>query len=172
MGRLGNPMAVATVASSLSPNERRAIGIGALALIALGAYAGYRAYRKMLKGNNDEAEKGIKETIDKIAVDKSKTTIDSATAMNWAQQLFDAMNQRGTDNRTVFRIIGGIKNKHDFALVFKAFGAKHYGRWGESFLKNDLFSTPLDLFGWLKKEMSSSELEQLRITFDRIGVVF
>lgn len=172
MGKLGNPMAIAAVANSITPTQKKIIIIGGVAIAGILTYALIQNYRRFWKGNNMDSEKGIVETLDTIVIDNNKTTIDNATAMNLAQQLFDSMNRAGTDNTTVFRIIEGIKSKHDFYLIWKAFGVKYYGRYGESFIKNDLVASPLDLIGWLKKELGSNEQNRLRNTFNRLGIVF
>ncbi|MBL4669755.1 MAG: hypothetical protein JKY30_10900 [Flavobacteriales bacterium] len=92
--------------------------------------------------------------------DTNLATITDQVAINFAQQLLDAMNEKaplyGTDENTIKAVFLKLNNGHDFIKVFKAFGMKDYngnnsppeGIWSnlDSYEKRNLIY-------WLKKEL-------------------
>jgi len=172
MGKLGNPMAVAAMAGSLTPKERKILAIGALALLAIG---GIVIYRKIVLTKADKEQDAIKDALDNLSVNRNELTISEGEAMTYAQKLFDAMNRRGTDEDSIYTVLEGLKSKSDLIYVIKAFGAPMYGYTGESdswFSKKAGVAKPLDLAGWLKAELSGNSLKRVQSTFSRWGVTF
>lgn len=89
-------------------------------------------------------------------------TITDAQAINFANQLLDAMNVKepfyGTDEETIEKVFDQLKNADDFLKVYKAFDLKDYngnnspptGIWSnlDSYKKQDLVY-------WLKSELDN-----------------
>ena len=91
--------------------------------------------------------------------DPTKVTITDATANSYANQLFDAMKNSGTDENAIYSIFNKIQKKDDFLKVYNTFGKKSY----VGYFTGGSPSTPdkwlgnyddLDLVEWLKQELS------------------
>jgi hypothetical protein len=92
----------------------------------------------------------------------NNATITNAQAVNFAQQLLDAMNYMfpfyGTDEATIEAVFNKLQNSADFLKVYHAFGEKDYngnnspptGFWSnlDSYKKQNLVY-------WLKSELNS-----------------
>ncbi len=171
-GRLGNPLAVAAVASSLKPGEKKALLIGGIALVAV---AGYVIYRKIVLTKADTDKTEMEANLRYLTVKKKELTIDEGKAMLIAQQLFDAMNGVGTDAKTIHSVLEDVKTQADLLYVIRSFGVKQYGKFGEAsswIAKATGYSSPLNLSGWFKEELSGSDLERVRSVYKRLDVPF
>lgn len=94
----------------------------------------------------------------------NNATISNQQAINYAQQLLDAMNVKqplyGTDEETIEKVFDKLQTADDFIKVYNAFGTKDYnghnsppsGVWAylDSYEKRNLVY-------WLKSELSQSD---------------
>jgi len=172
MGGLGNPLAVAAVASSLTPAERKVLFVGSLVLVG---GLGYVAYKNIFKTKADEDEKEMEANLRYLKVKQKELTINSGKAMMMAQQLYDAMEGMGTDTGTIHSTLEDIKTQADLLYVIRSFGVKQYGSTGEAsswIAKASGYASPLNLSGWLKKELSGTDLDRVKSVYKRLDVPF
>lgn len=116
----------------------------------------------------------------KITVDSSKTTIDDNTASLIVRNLLQAMDQAGTDEATIISNLSGL-NKDDLLLIIKKFGIQPYFEDGldtrgpiAKALTIDFLQDvgDKDLIGWLKCELSGSDLQKVAKIFTDNGIPF
>ncbi len=98
---------------------------------------------------------------------KSKMTISSAEATNYAKQLHTAMASMGTDTDTIDNVISKLSNGDDWKAVINAFGMKEYGTWGSPMWGN---GEMIGLVDWFKKELSGSRLTKIMNTINSYGI--
>lgn len=97
----------------------------------------------------------------KITFDEKLSTITDSVANNYANQLFNAMRNSGTDENTIYSVLQKLQKKEDFLKVYNAFGKKSYGKFLDNGEPNLLNSTigffggydNIDLIEWLRKEV-------------------
>lgn len=84
--------------------------------------------KRLQKGiGNVFTDKSVKENpFVVIDYDKSKATISDAIANSYANQLYNAMKNYGTDNDAIYQILQKLQKKEDFLKVYNAFGTKSY----------------------------------------------
>lgn len=88
--------------------------------------------------------------------DPNLATISMAQAKNLAQQLLDAMDAWGTETDRIEWVFEYIKNKHDFLMVFNAFGLQEYTGSGlppSGWLRHLTYSQKRNLVYWLDAEL-------------------
>ena len=123
-------------------------------------------------GSTSEAEKMAAE-LDSLGYNLNALTITQNDAILISQQLLSAMDQFGTDEKTIIDLLSTL-NKDDLTLVIKTFGVKPYD--GQH-LPSDpiakyLYSTNLNLQGWLKAELGGKDLAQVKAIFDNNNISF
>ena len=130
---------------------------------------GFFAVKKMLKGkktNEDGTATAEAPTLNTMVVRKQDLSISASDAALFANTLYTAMNMPGTDEKTIYSTIDKINNKSDMLLVIKTFGMKRY--WlGERAL---FMGEPLNLIGWLRAELSDSEIAKIKPKFQQWGI--
>jgi len=84
----------------------------------------------------------------------------------FANTLYGAMLDIGTDEKVIYSTIDKINTKDDMLLVIKAFGMKQY-LWGAraAFLGQDY-----NLIGWLGFELNKKEIAIIKPKFDGWGL--
>ncbi|MCU4165719.1 hypothetical protein [Carboxylicivirga caseinilyticus] len=129
---------------------------------------GFFAIRKIIKGkkNTDGTSSRIAPSIKDTVIEKANLTISTSDAALFANTLYGAMLDFGTDEKTIFSTMDKINSKDDMLLVIKAFGMKQY-LWGgrAAFLGQDY-----NLIGWLRAELSESEISKIKPKFDSWGI--
>jgi hypothetical protein len=87
-------------------------------------------------------------------------TISDFDSKRIAEGLYVAMYEFGTDEAQIFSLLKGVA-KPDFAKIYNSFGQRYYmeytGTWSDASL-----GVNLDLWGWLKSELSAGDLELLK----------
>jgi hypothetical protein len=165
----------AIIASSLTPQERKAIGIGSAILLIGTAYLGYRIYRNIKRTKADDVSKEMTANLRNVKIQKNNVTLKSGEAELIAQQIFDAMNRRGTDFDTILRNLISLRTRDDLLYVIRAFGIKNYGITGEAdswLARKTGYATPLNMSGWLLKELDSNEIEKVKEIYRKFDVPF
>ena len=133
-----------------------AIGVGILLI--------RRAIKKKAKpdGTSSRVAPSIKDTV----IQKENLTISTSDAALFANTLYGAMLDFGTDEKTIYSIMDKINTRDDMLLVIKTFGMKQY-LWGTraAFLGQDY-----NLIGWLRFELDDKEIEKIKPKFDQWGI--
>lgn len=133
----------------------------------LGVGIGIYAVKKLLfKKNSDGTSSRVAPSIKDTVIDKQKLTISASDAALYANTLYGAMLDFGTDEETIFSTIEKIQSKDDMLLVIKTFGMKQY-LWGcrAAFLGQDY-----NLIGWLRFELGDKEIAKIKPKFDSWGI--
>lgn len=133
----------------------------------LGIGIGIYAVKKLLfKRNPDGTSSKEAPSIKDTVIYKENLTISASDAALYANTLYGAMLDYGTDENTIHSTIEKIQTKDDMLLVIKAFGMKQY-LWGTraSYLGQDY-----NLIGWLRAELGDSDIEKLKPKFDSWGI--
>jgi hypothetical protein len=120
----------------------------------------------------NEGEKMAAE-LENLGYNMNNLTITQGDAILISQQLLSAMNQFGTDEKTIIGSLSKL-NKDDLTLVIKTFGVKSYD--GQHLpsdpLAKYLYSSDLNLQGWLKAELGGKDLEQVKAIFYKNNIPF
>lgn len=97
----------------------------------------------------------------------SGTQLSSGQAVHYAERLFNAMKDTGTDEDEIDLVRLSLSRPSDLRSVWNAFGSRPYGTFGSPMFGLGMFATNLDLRGWLKAELSGSDFkvwEQMLLT--------
>jgi len=94
-------------------------------------------------------------------LDETGSTISDAQTIEMANSLHQSMSMwGGTDEYTIYKIFASINTKGYFAKVYNFFGHRPYDDlFGVSSTKG--LGENIDLFGWLKYELSPAEYNKL-----------
>jgi hypothetical protein len=115
----------------------------------------------------------MQDDLTKLDINGGNLTISQNDATLIANNLHVAMNWFGTDDQAVIDNITRCQTRDDLLLVIKTFGVKLYDGFG---LGEDWFSrkisTPKDLAGWIRAEMSGANLATVKNLFDYFNVPF
>lgn len=135
----------------------------------------YIAIRKgvmdMFSGKSDE-QKLAEEELGKLEYNAKNLTVTTSDAILIAQQLLSAMDQYGTDEKTIVALLDGL-NRDDLLFVIKIFGIKKYNGVGEAVgLDRFIYAQNLNLAGWLKSELSGNELDKVAAMFANFKIPF
>ena len=154
---------------------------GVIALAAIGGgYLLYRGITKGIKKKSDEA-KGIKpssssELPANISTDikeqakKTPLSYPLSVYETYAQDLYGAMYRFATDESTIYRIMGYMKNDADVLQLIKAYGVRPAGG-GQLFIGNatlnEWFSDELDTteIGIINKTLASKNNPSIKYRF-------
>ncbi len=118
------------------------------------------------KRNSDGTTSKVAPSLKNAKIEKTNLTISVSDAAIYANTLYGAMQNWGTDEKTIYSTINKINTKDDMLLVIKTFGMKKYLLGGRaSFLGQDL-----NLIGWLKKELKERQLARIKPKFDSWGI--
>ena len=133
-------------------------------VVALGV--GVILIRKMFKKNSDGTSSRVAPSLKDTVIIKDNLTITTSDAALFANILYGAMLDIGTDEEAIFSTMDKIKSKDDMLLVIKTFGMKQY-LWGAraAFLGQDY-----NLIGWLRFELNDKEIAKIKPKFDEWGI--
>jgi hypothetical protein len=137
------------------------IGVPVLA-IGTGIYLIKRMFKRNPDGTSTRVAPSLKDTV----IQKENLTISPSDAALFANTLYGAMLDFGTDEKTIYNVIGKISTKDDMLLVIKAFGMKQY-LWGT---RTALIGQNYNLLGWLRFELSDREIAKIKAKFDQWGI--
>ncbi len=129
----------------------------------LGIGVGALIIRKLIKKRNSDGTStkeapSMKDTI----INKKNLTISVSDAALYANTLYGAMLDFGTDEEAIYSIINKIKTKDDILLVIKAFGMKKH-LWGT---RSAFLGQEYNLIGWLRSELSKKEIAKIKSRFE------
>jgi len=137
------------------------IGVPVLA-IGVGVYV----IRKMFKRNPDGTSSTVAPSLKDMVLQKENLTISPSDAALFANTLYGAMLDFGTDEKTIYSTIDKIQTKDDMLLVIKAFGMKMY-LWGT---RAAFLGQNYNLIGWLRFELDDKEIAKIKPKFDSWGI--
>ncbi len=137
-----------------------------IGLPIIGVGIGIYAIRRMFKRNPDGTTTRVAPSLKDTVIQKTNLTISTSDAALFANTLYGAMLDFGTDEKTIFSIMDKINTKDDMLLVIKTFGMKMY-LWGTraAFLGQDY-----NLIGWLRFELGDKEIAKIKPKFDAWGI--
>jgi hypothetical protein len=128
---------------------------GAILIVAIG----YTIVKKFQGGFGSflkDKSVGAKE-FTPVKVDATKSTISNEEANNFANQLFNAMDNYGTNEDVIYDILNKLQKKDDFRKVYNAFGRKSYYIDGSPTISAYIFGyNNLDLIEWFNEEVGWS----------------
>lgn len=133
----------------------------------LGVGIGIYAIKKLLsKRNPDGTTTKVAPSLKNTIIQKANLTISTSDAALFANTLYGAMLDFGTDEETIFSTLDKISTKDDMLLLIKTFGMKQY-LWGAraAFLGQDY-----NLVGWLRFELSDKDIDKIKPKFDEWGI--
>ncbi len=148
-------------------NKAALIGTGikiGVPVVAIGI--GIYAIRKMFKRNADGTTTMVAPSLSEMVVKKEQLTISPSDAALFANTLYGAMLDFGSDEKTIYSTIDKIKTKDDMLLVIKAFGMKQY-LWGT---RAAFMGQNYNLIGWLRAELNSKEIAKIKPKFVAWGI--
>ena len=139
------------------------IRIGA-PIVAIGV--GTLVIRRLFKKNADGTSSRTAQTLNDTVIHNENLRIPPSDAALFANTLYGAMLDIGTDEKVIYSTIDKINTKDDMLLVIKAFGMKQY-LWGAraAFLGQDY-----NLIGWLGFELTNKEIAKIKPKFESWGI--
>ena len=141
-------------------------------VVAIAIYVAVKKGVLNLFGSTVSPEEKLVAELDKLEYDPTKLTITQSDAILISQQLLSSMDQFGTDGKTIITLLDGL-NRDDLLFVIKIFGIHQYNGFGEaSFIDKFIYSQTLNLPGWLKAELSGTELEHVAALFATFKIPF
>lgn len=153
---------------SISPTNKAALvstGIRfGVPILAIGM--GVFAIKKMFKRNPDGTSSKVAPSLKDTVIRTANLTISASDAALFANTLYGAMQDFGTDEATIYSTIDKIQTKDDMLLVIKAFGMKKY-LWGA---RDPWFGQEYNLIGWLRSELNNKEIAKIKPKFDGWGI--
>ena len=105
-----------------------------------------------LKDSNQSASEQKVESMEN-SIKKSNCTLTDTAAQSIADNLFNAMNDAGTNEELIYSEFLKIKTSDDMKLVYTKFGVKKYSWYGQFFLGEFM-----DLNQWLHEELNTNDL--------------
>ncbi|WP_075603960.1 hypothetical protein [Saccharicrinis aurantiacus] len=133
-------------------------------MVAIGV--GIILVKRMLKKNADGTSTRTAPSLKETHIQKNNLTITTSDAALFANTLYGAMLDFGTDEKTIFSILDKIKTKDDMLLVIKTFGMKMY-LWGS---RAAFLGQNYNLIGWFRFELGTKEIAQIKPKFDEWGI--
>jgi hypothetical protein len=115
----------------------------------------------------------MNDQLSNLDINMSNVTISQADATIISNNLLVAMNWFGTDDQAIIDNLSRLQTKEDLVLIIKTFGIKLYDGFGlgEDWLSRKI-STPKDLNGWIRAELSGSNLQKVKDIYNNLGVAF
>ncbi|MGQ1783863.1 hypothetical protein [Saccharicrinis sp. GN24d3] len=139
------------------------VGIPVVA-IGIGSLLVFRYFKK--RRNSDGTSASVAPSIKEMEIQKQNLTLSPSDAALFANTLYGAMLDFGTDEETIYSTIDKIQTKDDMLLVIKAFGLKMYLIGGRA----ALLGQNHNLIGWLRFELSDKEIAKIKPKFDSWGI--
>ena len=137
-----------------------------IGLPILGVGIGIYAIRKMLKRNSDCTSSKVAPSMKDTVIHRENLTITPGDAALFANTLYGAMLDFGTDEKVIYSTIDKVQSKDDMLLVIKAFGMKQY-LWGA---RAAFIGQNFNLIGWFRQELSEKEISKIKPKFDGWGI--
>lgn len=138
---------------------------------------GFVIYKKIKSKNAGKYTSGrnyeeMTEQLANLQIKNSNVTLTDSEATIIAQNLFNAMNRWGTDEEAVVDNISKAKTKDDLYLITQKFGIMPYDGMGlaDTWLSRQVAAVMKNLGGWIRSEVSGSNLTTIKEMYDKLGV--
>jgi len=145
--------------------------VGGVTLAAVG-YVVVKKFNNAGKGITEDISKAMDTvnppSLTELSVNKDNVTIDVSTMAIINNNIYAAMNQAGTNTKTIFENLSKLKTKDDLLFLISVFGLKKYWIWGRSLVLGE----KINLNSWFKKELSGSDLRKVGDLFKKFNVPF
>jgi hypothetical protein len=157
-------------------DEKKAKLIVYSALTIIVVVAGVIVYKKvknLFGGGNAYDANDMNTDLTGLDINTGNLTLTNGDATIIVNNLVVAMDWFGTDDQAVIDNLSRCQTKEDLMLIVKTFGIKLYSGLGlaqNAFER--LYSQPKDLQGWIRAEMSGSNLQKVKDIFNSLGVPF
>lgn len=92
----------------------------------------------------------------------SESTLNVTEVISKVQKLMTAMSQLGTDEQAIYDVFTDL-NVHDVNAIYNKFGKPYYHSFYGGLGNQGTGGIQLDMFGWLQKELSTSEYNRLKL---------
>ena len=135
-------------------------------LVALGVGAFFIRKKIKSKRNPDGTSSKTAPSLKQTVIAKENLTISTSDAALYANTLYGAMLNFGTDEKTIFSTMDKINSKDDMLLIIKAFGMKQYLWSGRAAFIGQNYN----LIGWLRFELSDKDIAKIKPKFDSWGI--
>lgn len=151
---------VAKTGDFLVANKKPLLYIGGAIAVVVVGYAVVSRLKKGVGNFFSDQSTGASIFVP-ITIDSSKATISDELANTYANQLFNAMANAGTNNTLIGSVFDKITKKEDFLKVYNSFGRKSYTGAFVGGTPNKLDKwlgnhDELDLIEWLDNEIGNS----------------
>lgn len=103
-----------------------------------------------------------KDVTSTIEVNEANLTQPKTNYTLYANQLYTAMNGLGTDEETIYRVLGHLQTADDWNQLVKAFGTKKASSWLSGFEGT--------LYDWLSDELDTKEMKKVNEILAKIDV--
>ena len=150
-----------------NPNrDKLAIGLeigGAVAAFGVG----FLIFRKLRgKRNPDGTSSRVAPSLRDIKINPANLTVSPTDAALYANTLYGAMQNWGTDENTIYDTLNKVNTRDDLLLVLKAFGMKKYLLGGRA----EFLGQKMNLIGWLRAELKKKEIAKIKPKFDQFQI--
>jgi hypothetical protein len=111
---------------------------------------------------------------DDLSIDTQQLTLDQNQLNLLVESLLTSMSGYFSDDDEIVRIMDQISNKDELLYVIQKFGIKPYNGSGlaTTWVDINMFSTDLNLAGWLKEELSGDNLDHVQAMFENYQIPF
>ena len=106
-------------------NKKPLLYVGGAVVVVVLGYAIVSRTKKGIDSIFTDKSKG-ETPFEEAEVDDTKTTISNSLANTYANQLYSAMKNSGTNEDMIYAIFKKIEKKDDFRKVYNAYGRRSY----------------------------------------------
>jgi hypothetical protein len=151
---------LAKTGTFIANNKKPLLYVGGAVVIVIIGYSIVSRTKKGISSIFTDKSKG-ETPFEEVEIDDTKTTISNSVANAYANQLFGAMRNFGTDEDLIYAIMLKLQKKDDFRKVYNAYGKRSYvGKFvGGSPTKLDRLLgvyDDIDLIQWFNEEVGYS----------------
>lgn len=167
-----NPEVVHTAANTVDKTTNLITKVVGGLLLCGAGYVAYRVIKKGIANAKKSFDEGVQNSsLEKMKVDTSNTTITSKQANVIANTWYGNMKDTGTSNET--EMVNSILSYtvDDLKMIAKEFGYRLYNVYGAPAFKwLESISSNLNLYGWISREFSGSNLAKVTPKFREAGL--
>lgn len=116
----------------------------------------YFMFRKKPDTTTEDVQKGADDELAEIRKEDPaiKQTYSNITYVQWADQIYHAVEGMGTDEDSVFQVFYQLRNKVDWVMLKKAFGVRD----------------EMTLNAWIRNDFNVAQINKLNNELRRIKV--
>ncbi|MDB0602888.1 hypothetical protein PL373_17470 [Tenacibaculum maritimum] len=103
----------------------------------------------------------VKDPVPDYSMSENGSVISDSVAKSLAEQVFNSMNQLGTNEVLLFDAFKGL-NLGDFGKVYNFFGKRPFIEFIGVGTNSDLLGVNFDLYGWIQHDLTTDEYLKLK----------